>query len=102
MFDKQISYHEVFYNIEGKECLDGEKTFAKEILKQSEQIDSISYYVLFKESAMVDPWGDDCSLRNIRDYRFKRIPEQCFKFYIKYLKTRIVRHLATAKRNQNV
>lgn len=101
MFDKRISYHDVFYNIEGKECLDGEQSFAKEILKQSDQIDTISYYVLFKDSAMVDPWGDNCSLRNVRDYQFKRVTSDCFKFYIKYLKTRIIRHLTTAKRSQH-
>lgn len=94
-------YTETFFNKEGKECVDNNKCYAKTIDKQREDKESTTHYVLCNMSAMVDPWGDDCSQRKIVEQTFKKVPAECFRLYLKYLKTRETRFLTIARRKQN-
>ena len=99
-FFKPIIYDEIYYNDSGKECVDGEHAFAKMITKTSDQINALSYYILYKINTIVDPWGEDFSRRKIREYSFKKVDRDVFEAYIKYLKTRDLRFLTIARRQR--
>ena len=99
-FFRPITYDEVYFNDIGKECMDGEHSFAKMITKTSEQIDALSYHILCKVNIIVDPWGEDFSRRKIRECTFKKVTKDSFEAYIKYLKTKERRYLTIARRNQ--
>ena len=99
-FFRPIQYNEIFYNDKGKECVDNEHCFAKEIEKVSDQINTISYYILCKMNVIIDPWGEDYSRRKIREMSFKKVTEESFHSYLKYLKTREQRFLTIARRKQ--
>ena len=101
-FLRQISYDEVFYDKNGLVCVDdvgSVQALAKRITKTSDQINNLSYHVLFNVNKIVDPWGDDFSLRRLRDCRFKKVTQETFDSYIKYLKTKQRRFLTIAERH---
>ena len=99
-FYKPIRYDEVFFNDQGKECVDNEKCFAKKITKSSDQINALSYHILCKMNQIIDPWGEDCSRRKIREMSFKKVTKESFEAYIRYLKTKEQRFLTIARRKQ--
>lgn len=99
-FYRPIEYIEAYYNDKGKECVDDEKCFAKKVEKHSDQINAISHYILCKMNIIIDPWGEDCSRRKIREMSFKKVTEVSFNAYLKYLKTRQQRFLTIARRKQ--
>jgi len=99
-FLRPVKYDEVYYDKNGSVCVeDSDKVLAKEITKTSDQINTLSHHILFKVNTMVDPWGSDASLRNLRDCRFKKVTKAAFESYIKYLKTKEIRFLTIAERN---
>lgn len=100
-FYRPIRYDEIYYSDRGKECLDGEHAFAKQVTKTSDQIEALSHFILCKTNTFVDPWGDDFSRRRIREYSFKKVSQDAFEAYLKYLKTREQRYLIIARRNQH-
>ena len=99
-FYRPVVYHEIFYSDTGKECVDGEKCFAKVIMKESDRISALSHHILCKMNEIIDPWGDDCSRRRLREMSFKKVTEESFSAYIKYLKSREQRFLTIARRKQ--
>jgi hypothetical protein len=100
-FVEPVVYDETYFNIEGKECTDNDKCYAKTLSKKINGRESVTYSILCKMNLLVDPWGDDCSQRRIVENTFKRVDEECFRLYLKYLKTREQRFLTIAKRKQN-
>lgn len=100
-FITPIVYDETFFNNEGKECVDNEKCYAKLLSKLRDDKESTTHYILCNMSEMVDPWGDDCSQRRIVEHKFTKVPAECFRLYLKYLKTRETRFLTIARRKQN-
>mgnify|MGYP003389275220 CR=1 FL=1 len=100
-FVEPIVYNETYFNIEGKECTDNDKCYAKTLSKKINDRESVTYSILCKMNLLVDPWGDDCSQRRVVENTFKRVNEECFRLYLKYLKTREQRFLTIAKRNQH-
>ena len=99
-FYRPMKYDEVFYNDHGKECVENEQCFAKKIEKVSDQINAISHHILCKMNIIIDPWGEDCSRRKVREMSFKKVTEESFNSYLKYLKTREQRFLTIARRKQ--
>jgi len=96
-----ITYNETYFNNEGKECVDNDKCYAKMLVKTIDGRESITYSIMCKMNLLVDPWGDDCSQRRVIENTFKKVSEDCFRLYIRYLKTREQRFLTIAKRKQN-
>lgn len=100
-FTDPIVYNETFFNSEGNECTDNDKCYAKTLSKTRDGKESVTYSILCKMNSIVDPWGDDCSQRKVIENTFKRVNEECFRLYLKYLKSREQRFLTIAKRKQN-
>jgi len=99
-FLRPVNYEEIYYDKHGSICLDTSiAVFAKQITKTSDQINALSHYILFKLNVMVDPWGEDSTLRNLRECRFKKVKKESFDSYVKYLKTKEKRFLTISERN---
>lgn len=100
-FTEPIVYSETYFNREGKECIDNDTCYAKSLSKTREGKESMTYSILCRMNLLVDPWGDDSSQRKTIDKTFKRVTPDCFRVYLKYLKTKEQRFLIIAKRNQH-
>jgi hypothetical protein len=96
-----IIYHETYFNKEGKQCENNDNCFAKTLSKNIDGKISMTYSILCKMNLMMDPWGDDCSQRKSIENTFKRVNEDCFRLYLRYLKTRERRFLTLSQRKQN-
>ncbi len=60
--------------------------------------ESRSYYVLYDRAEIIDAYNDRFTKSSSSTRRFKKVSEDCFDFYIKYLKTRNSLYFTRARR----
>jgi hypothetical protein len=84
-----------FYDRDGENTQANDKFFLK-VVKTSA---SSKYFILFNQSAIVDPLGDNSFQRNYHTYSLKKIGPKAGELYLKYLKTKNQRYLTLCRRD---
>ena len=84
-----------FYDKDGKSANAGDKYFLKVVKTNA----SSKYFILFNQSAIVDPLGDNSFYRNYHTYSLKKIGPKAGELYLKYLKTKNQRYLTLCRRD---
>lgn len=87
------------FTIGAKTCdEDGQKCYAKKVMKRRGSEVSTTYYLKFGRGRIFDPWGTHSGREKSADLEWKRVASTVFDKYCKYLGTRSTRHLTLAER----
>lgn len=87
------------YDKTGKIC-DEDRAVAKiiQIATENEKNVALSYYVKHGRGQVFDPYGIDMHKTNAYNFQFKKVDEDIFNNYKKYLSTRREIYLISARR----
>jgi hypothetical protein len=77
-----------YFNKTGEKCEDMRYSFAKTISTTTSSSDVlVKYYIRFNRGELVDPHSTDYNIKS-KTPEFKKVSEDCYKLYKKYLATK--------------
>jgi hypothetical protein len=88
----------ILYDKDGNVVTEDNKFF---FLKQVQTDKETKYFLLFDQSSLVDPLGDNTFFRNYQNLTLKKVNEKIGKLYLRYLKEKNSRFFTLCRRDLN-
>lgn len=88
----------ILYDKNGDEIMGKNKFF---FLKKVESEKGDKYFLLFDQSKLVDPLGDDTFFRRYNDLTIKKVSKKAGELYLRYLQEKNSRFLILCRRDLN-
>ena len=96
--DKVEHVHEtIFYDKDGNVTTGKEKFFLKQVKTDKEA----KYFLLFDQSTLVDPLGDNTFFRNYGNLKVKKVTPKIGELYLRYLREKNSRFFILCRRDLN-
>ena len=96
--DRVEHVHEtILYDKDGKVTTGDEKFFLKQVNTDKET----KYFLLFDQSTLVDPLGDNTFFRNYRNLITKKVTKKIGELYLRYLQEKNSRFFILCRRDLN-
>ena len=97
MRSKPDIYETTCYNKAGQEVQESSVGICAKTI-QNKSSEKLTYYVKHGKGTLFDPWGMYEGREKQVNWKFKKVTDEVFDFYMRYLKTRNTNFLAQAER----